>query len=509
MAGRSQLLSRLSLALAVGGSSAGLAFTLARVFGWNAFGVDQRPLSAVAVLAAVALAASTLAAFSIRRARYGVAMAGLVSVVLAVGASMFVAVQPALAIAGVGALVAVPVVRGLAVQREAARLEALDADALPPEPSARSRAPWLVVGAASAAIVGAVVGERMLRFEETIEIRLRSITDRPTDSASVRMAPLPDGGLLMTGGVVPDAPDRIYADLLRWDPEADAWDSAGQPDFAGARMQLVTLSDSNVLVLGQSTAEAAVYDPETDALTPLHHSALVATTAVAVLPDGEVLILDADELERYRPPDTWRSASPAPVEVKRPGLIGLRDGLAMLVTGDAEHRNRAFIYDPKADAWERLPDPAWRRATKAMIELDEDRVLLVGEERPELGAIGDVHPSAEVFDRGAGEWIPTGPLPTPLEEVGLVGCGDGGVLAVGIGRVYQRSERRSVSIRAGSSTRAHPVLAAYLDPDSGRWLSAGLLDHEVDTLATAPLSDGAIVFTGGKTQRVATAHCPG
>ncbi|MEQ1505572.1 MAG: kelch repeat-containing protein [Myxococcota bacterium] len=109
----------------------------------------------------------------------------------------------------------------------------------------------------------------------------------PIPLACGAIAPLPDGGLLVAGGItdtladvgltdVADAIDRAF----RWDPSTDAWTEVGSLATARAHHRMVPLDDGRVLVVGgmdQGTSLfggidgtvrcAEVFDPATDTFT--------------------------------------------------------------------------------------------------------------------------------------------------------------------------------------------------------------------------------------------------
>ncbi len=113
-------------------------------------------------------------------------------------------------------------------------------------------------------------------------------------------AVLPDGRVLITGGLVPDGPGPATIDSKTteiFDPVSGTF--APGPDMGVARFNhsAITLNDGRVLVLGGNhLSSAEVYDPSLDSFSPIGSMNAVhglGHKAVKLL-DGKVLVLGGD-----------------------------------------------------------------------------------------------------------------------------------------------------------------------------------------------------------------------
>jgi hypothetical protein len=178
---------------------------------------------------------------------------------------------------------------------------------------------------------------------------------------------LPDGSVVVVGGVLPDASTEVY------DPTTGRWANAPVPTFADAANAMdsaclrttIALADGRYLILCGSVydtqrLEAAVFDPasgSTTAVSPPLRRFVRAT----LLSDGRVLVADIGPGALFDPSrGTWTSAtlptyagtgtSEFRVTVDDEGsfyeadtVTALSDGRALITIGPA-----AFTYDPSA-----------------------------------------------------------------------------------------------------------------------------------------------------------------
>jgi len=121
--------------------------------------------------------------------------------------------------------------------------------------------------------------------------------------------------------------------------------------------------------------------------------------------------------------------------------------------------------------WQWMPSEpmAGARARHAAVELDDDRVLVVG------GGLAE----PEIFDPEAGIWTPTTPANSLYSMARAARLVDGRVLVVG-----------STSDQ-GSGTEIY-------DPDSDMWSVTGQLNHERTAHSAIALSDGRVLVAGGR-----------
>jgi len=112
---------------------------------------------------------------------------------------------------------------------------------------------------------------------------------------------------------------------------------------------------------------------------------------------------------------------------------------------------------------------AGARARHAAVELDDDRVLVVG------GGLAE----PEIFDPEAGIWTPTTPANSLYSMARAARLDDGQVLVVG-------------------STSGQGAGTEIYDPDSDMWSVTGQLNHERTAHSAIALSDGRVLVAGGR-----------
>lgn len=129
----------------------------------------------------------------------------------------------------------------------------------------------------------------------------------PEVRTGIEMVTLPDGDLLMIGGEGPEGP---VDDALRWDLEGRRWTRVPGPKFGRLRHRAVTLPGGEVLVVGGEApgigpvATTQAFDPDTNtwrSAGQLPQRSAGETTAgrldpaVVVLPDGRVLAAGGED----------------------------------------------------------------------------------------------------------------------------------------------------------------------------------------------------------------------
>lgn len=124
---------------------------------------------------------------------------------------------------------------------------------------------------------------------------LESLASLPIAVGAAALAPLPDGGLLLTGGIDAQIREDVINDseivgtatvepalsrAFRWDPDADEWSELGPMNTARAHHSAIALSTGKVLLVGGTATGSAffgaitgpvrcseLFDPETDTFT--------------------------------------------------------------------------------------------------------------------------------------------------------------------------------------------------------------------------------------------------
>ena len=279
-----------------------------------------------------------------------------------------------------------------------------------------------------------------------------------TDMLQARAYPmvvrLKDDSILVVGGALDGQP---LATAERYVPRSGGWLQAGSMRTSRTQGTLTLLSDGRVLVAGggdvgaptyAAIATAEIYDPTTNAWTDAAPMSMPRTLHTAtMLPDGEVLVA---------------------------GGATAYTGSQGTVTASAE------IYDPRANAWHAAAPMSVPRYVHSVTALADGRVLEVGG----WSDMSDNNPSlatAEIYDPTANSWTPTGSMAAGRARFGLVGLGDGRLLAAaGVGPSYQML-----------------ATAELWDPATGRWQTTGFLPAAVMWPAIAVLPNGRVLIAGG------------
>lgn len=215
---------------------------------------------------------------------------------------------------------------------------------------------------------------------------------------------LPHGGLLVTGGT---RGGRSLASAEVYDPVGDRWQPAAPMTDVRHGHRIVPLPGGGLLVVGGALAVGAgsvpiayceVYDPDTDAWTPV--ASLGAPRAgheATVLEDGRILVTGGDptalaEAGRFTgrslagaeiyDPDrgTWTPTADMPTGRSGHRAVRLHTSEVLVVGGTAgpsfaSAYRGALRYQPVQGRWTTAAGPAEGRADFAAIALADGRVL--------------------------------------------------------------------------------------------------------------------------------------
>ena len=280
-------------------------------------------------------------------------------------------------------------------------------------------------------------------------------------------ATLPDGTMLLTGGLtsaVPhDGPFGAFSSTKVFDPATGTWTSAGLLVIARTEPAVAVLADGRVLAAGgvyvdedttRVLVSAEIFDPDTGTWARTGAMRTVRRGAKAVaLADGRVLVVGGSSTGRrlysgdttistgevYDPSSgTWSPTGTLLKSRAELSLVALLDGGALVVGGG---RRSAERLDPRTLAWSDAGSLSTAATERTAIVLGDGRVLVAGghvrtgetSDGPgETLAIAD----AELYDPVAGTWTPTTTLPEPRAGAGAVTLQDGSVLLVGGDRGY-------------------------------------------------------------------------
>jgi hypothetical protein len=183
------------------------------------------------------------------------------------------------------------------------------------------------------------------------------------------LASLPDGRVLVAGGIDSDAGYRGITESEIYDPDAGTWTRTDDMSYPrGQTGPHVTLNDGRVMVAGgtdgidYTVASVDLFDPVTEtwsAAAPMHVAR--QDPATITLPDGRVLVAggcNSDTLanlrsaELYDPvSDRWTYVGSLPQPATGPGAALLPDGRVLvagglLIPNRLEGLHLAAVYTP-------------------------------------------------------------------------------------------------------------------------------------------------------------------
>ncbi len=359
------------------------------------------------------------------------------------------------------------------------------------------------------------------------------------------VAPLPGGGALALAG------DGLSA--ARWRSGARAWTVATPLNAERHDYAMVALKDGRVLVVGgvdtrdsehwRSYSSAYAWDGST-AKGTWTKLALMGTAraapAVAVLPDGRVLVAGGAYIDGA----PWGSApirrddrgdvltavsrthGPTTGETRPPTDV------AAPILGSA--LATAEILDPRTGRWSATGAMRFARAGAVATTLADGRVLVVGPGPGEVGSDSDsfgvkmdarAYGTAEVYDPATGRWSLVGSLP-PIDRAAIAADGvkvpttspwmtdtghmvalrDGGALLVGWATRWKHEADVVRTFRFdGRTGRWHQVGRAYADVNDWKaesWRTTGGFDTSGSFVGALP--DGRVLVAGGYTSRKGT-----
>jgi hypothetical protein len=196
--------------------------------------------------------------------------------------------------------------------------------------------------------------------------------------------------VLVYGGVINQvdetgAPLNLPGDAASYDPTTDSWRTLAPFPLGPRGGASVTWTGNEMIVWGGqdpalpgALADGAAYDAGTDSWRMLPASPLVGRTGQGAAWTGQELIIwggstnpstSVADGAAYDPrANTWRALSASPLAPSEPTAITWTGAELLVVGGRArgivgpDNRYGTFVggtavYDPKADAWSRLPAP--------------------------------------------------------------------------------------------------------------------------------------------------------
>jgi Kelch motif/Galactose oxidase, central domain len=265
-------------------------------------------------------------------------------------------------------------------------------------------------------------------------------------------APLPDGRVLVAGGV--DGSNMTLDGAEAFDPAAGSFSSAGIGPLVTGRYNAAAapLPDGRVLVAGGNqdasilpNANAEIFDPASGSFSSAGIGPMVvprSNPAAAPLPDGRVL------------------------------LAGGNNNTGFL--------DSAEVFNPRTNTFIPVGDMGSVRTGAVAAPLPDGRVLVAG------GRDDDpIHASAEIFDPQTDTFSSAG--------IGSMGTARVGAVAAPLpdGRVL---------VAGGANATGDPSGAEAFDPNTNTFSSVGIgsLGTPRSGAAAAPLPDGRVLVAGGQ-----------
>jgi N-acetylneuraminic acid mutarotase len=338
------------------------------------------------------------------------------------------------------------------------------------------------------------------------------ITARAEHTATL----LPNGKVLVAGGI-PDNTEQVQlASAELYDPGTGKWTATGAMLTPRSKHTATLLANGKVLVAGGfcdsrttkgcpadedlngGVANAEVYDPATGrwSATGEMSTERYGHTAT-LLANGNVLVAGADlragilALADLYDPATGRWTPTASMSTARTQqfAVKLADGKVLVAGGfgpvsPTEHGPLVSteVFDPGTRRWAATGDlPAAHVQIGTMALLRDGKVLLAGG-----GGSGDPRlASAELYDPGSVIWTSTANMHGPRGESASTLLADGRVFVVG---GFSVSDDPNAPLLSS---------AEIFDPISGSWIDAGSAAVASFDLTATLLTNGQVLVTGG------------
>jgi hypothetical protein len=254
---------------------------------------------------------------------------------------------------------------------------------------------------------------------------------------------LPDGRVLIAGGLHGSYADGPIGTALVWDPASGAFRPTRPLVTRRFRQLAVGLDEGRVLVLGgNGDRTAETYEPGYGGFSTFDPRSTLDGYAVATrLVDGRVLVLGYAPDGRCT--EIW-DASAANPSVSEPLEGGcqarsatlLPDGRVLVVSSTAETgepaytpetRMTATIFDPMLGSFAAAGSMTETVDRASAVALDDGRVLLAGGYGPD----GRTTAATDIWDPATNIVIPAAPMTTPRAQADATLLDDGRVLVVG------------------------------------------------------------------------------
>jgi WD40 repeat protein len=307
---------------------------------------------------------------------------------------------------------------------------------------------------------------------------------------------LPNGKVLVAGGVNGPGDQTASASAELYDPTSGTWTTTGSLATARYVHTATLLPNGKVLVAAGYNdssgylASAELYDPATGTWTATGSLATARFFPTAtLLPNGKVLVTGGyndsspalASAELYDPATgTWTATGNLTTARFFQTATLLPNGKVLVVGGNDGNGGPALasaeLYDPASGTWTATGSLATARALQTANLLPNGKVLVAGGR-----SSGVRFASAELYDPASGAWAATGSLVTArVRQTGTL-LPNGQVLVTG----------------GVNSSGVATASAELYDPASGTWAVTGsLVTARIDHTATL-LSNGGVLVAGG------------
>jgi N-acetylneuraminic acid mutarotase len=337
------------------------------------------------------------------------------------------------------------------------------------------------------------------------------VTGRAEHTATL----LPDGKVLVAGGVADSQEHTVLASAELYDPMTDKWSATGSMTTPRSWHTATLLRNGKVLVAGGycpgpttpqclsavpagawdpdgAVATAELYDPGTQKWTATGRMITArANHTATLLADGKVLVAGAEHgmpdailasSESYDPnTGKWTATGDMITARTQQMATLLPDGMVLIAGGAGPvsptahgELTSAELYDPRSGKWTATGSMASARSNDPLTTLADGTVLKTGGVGP-----GDLMlASCELYDPSTGTWSPTGSLAAARGQLTATLLADGRVL-----------------VAAGFDV---PVASAEVyDPATGTWGDAGNFGAATFEHAATLLRNGKVLVSGG------------
>lgn len=307
---------------------------------------------------------------------------------------------------------------------------------------------------------------------------------------------LPNGKVLMAGGVTTGQNPQVLSQAEIYDPATNTWTAVGSMGTPRQSHAATLLPNGKVLIVGgipilggnSGLKTAELFDPATGTFTPTGSTAVAhEQLPTLTLSNGKALLVGgygAAPPETYDPATgTWTSGTgTAPTYYFSHELVNLPNGKAMAMGGGSPGSLPSAgtqVFDPAANALSAGPSMADSRTGHRAFLLPNGKVLAAGGSYLVQGNNTYIpRSSAELFDPAAGSWSGTGAMAKPHS------WGFGSMLSDG--RVLMAAGADG----AGASAETY-------SPATGTWSATGASKWGSMYSQAVLLKDGRVLVVGG------------